>query len=73
MCFSPTRAHGKQLARIDQMWSKLDLAEHLSARRLNVLVTIGTPAALPQATGWQLVKAKPIGKWSIFNLQPEKP
>jgi len=66
--------HGERLhAKIDQMWPELDLAKDLSVRRLNVLVTIGTPPVLSQSTGWQLVKAKPIGKWSIFNLQPTKP
>jgi hypothetical protein len=68
------RLVGKQLhARIDQMWPELDLTEDLSVRRLNVLMMIGTPPTLPQSTGWQLVKADPIGKWSIFNLQPRKP
>jgi hypothetical protein len=65
---------GEQLhARIDQLWPELDLAEGLSARRLNVLATTGTPPPLPQSTGWQLVKADPIGTWNIFQLQPVKP
>jgi hypothetical protein len=41
---------GKQLhARIDQMWAKLNLAEDLSVGRLNVLMTIGIPPALPKS------------------------
>jgi hypothetical protein len=60
-------------AKIDRMWSELDLTKDLSDRRLNVLMTIGTPPALPESTGWQLMKAEPIGKWSIFNLQATKP
>jgi hypothetical protein len=66
--------NGKQLhARVDQIWPELNLAKDLSVRRLNVLMTIGTPPTLPQSTGWQLVKSDPIGEWSIFHLQPIKP
>jgi hypothetical protein len=65
---------GKELHdKIDQIWPELDVAEDLLVRRLNVLMTIGTPPALPQSTGWQLVKADPVGKWSIFHLQRTKP
>lgn len=65
---------GAQLhASIDQIWPELDLTEDLSVRRLNVLMTTGTPPTLPKSSGWQLVKAEPIGKWSIFTLQPIKP
>ena len=68
------RLSGTQLhARIDQIWPDLDLAKDLSMRRLNVLVTSGTPPPLPQSTGWQLVKADPIGSWSVFHLHPLDP
>ena len=60
-------------AKIDEIWSELDLKKDLSVRRLNVLMTFGTPPTLPNSSGWQLVKTEPIGKWSIFNLQPVIP
>jgi hypothetical protein len=65
---------GTQLhANIDQIWPELDLKEDLSVRRLNVIMTSGTPQTLPKSSGWQLVKTERIGKWSIFNLQPLNP
>jgi hypothetical protein len=65
--------NGAQLqARIDELWAELNLEQDLSARRLNVLATIGAPPPLPEDTGWQLVKAGSIGKWNIFQLQSRR-
>jgi hypothetical protein len=58
--------------RIDQVWSELDLVKDLSARRLDILATVGMPPPLPESTGWQLVMIDPIGKWNIFHLQSLK-
>jgi hypothetical protein len=60
-------------ARIDEIWPELNLAHDLSVRRLDVLATKGMPQQLPEATGWQLVEASPVGKWNIFQLRSIKP
>jgi hypothetical protein len=63
---SDTKLH----AWINEVWPQLNLAQDLSTRRLDVLATKRTPPQLPEATGWQLVKAAPIGDWNIFQLRP---
>ena len=44
------------LFEMHQVWPQLDLVQDLSARRLDILATVGMPPPLPESTGWQLVK-----------------
>jgi hypothetical protein len=61
-------------SRIDQLWSKVNLAKDLSVRRLDFLLTTVLPPALPQSSGWSLEqKGGAIGMWKVFQLRPIQP